>query len=157
MTITAPRHSAHQAPAVPDAAPGGSVTPGAVSRAARLDRVLRAIAIAVLAPLTAWVIMRWFAEPVDFHIYRYASVLALHGSDVYRGDIAGPGIGGHGMPYTYTPFALLALLPTALFSWKAAYHIWGLAAAFAVALAENAVVLRVIPLGSGTRRASILA
>src|SRR5262249_62329372 len=121
------------------------VTPGTCSRAVRLDRGLRAIAIAVLAPLTAWVIMRWFAEPVDFHIYRYASVLALHGSDVYRGDIAGPGIGGHGMPYTYTPFALLALLPTALFCWKAAYHLLGLAAAIAPAFGVKAGVVPRLP------------
>src|SRR5215831_10008435 len=128
-----------------------------VSRAARLDRVLRAITIGVLAPLTAWVVMRWFAEPVDFHIYRYASVWALHGSDVYTGDITGPGIASGGLPYTYTPFALLALLPTTLASWRTAYHLWGLAAAFAVAWAENAVVVQVIPLGSGSRRAAILA
>ena len=112
------------------------MTPGPVSRAARLDRVLRAIAIGVLAPLTAWVIMRWFAEPVDFHVYRYASVWALHGSDIYAGNISGPGLGGHGLPYTYTPFALLALA-----SWSTAYHAWGLAAAFAVAWAENTVVI----------------
>ena len=128
------------------------MTPGPVSRAARLDRVLRAIAIGVLAPLTAWVIMRWFAEPVDFHVYRYASVWALHGSDIYAGNISGPGLGGHGLPYTYTPFALLALA-----SWSTAYHAWGLAASFAVAWAENTVVIRMIPLGSGTRRAAVLA
>jgi alpha-1,2-mannosyltransferase len=137
MMITAPRLSAE--------------------RAARLDRVLRVITIGVLAPLTAWVIMRWFATAVDFHIYRYASVSALHGSDIYNGDIAGPGIAGHGLPYTYTPFALLALLPTTLGSWNTAYHVWGLAAALAVAWAENAVVVRAIPLGSGRRRAAILA
>jgi len=133
------------------------MTPGLVSRAARLDRVLRAITIAVLAPITAWVIMRSFAEPVDFRIYRYASVLAVHGSDVYAGNITGPGIASGGLPYTYTPFALLALLPTALASWRTAYHVWGLAAAFAVAWVENAIAVRVIPLGSGTRRAAILA
>jgi alpha-1,2-mannosyltransferase len=137
MTITAPRLSA--------------------DRAVRLDRVLRAIAIGILAPLAAWAIMRWFATAVDFHIYRYASVRALHGSDIYAGDIAGPGISGHGLPYTYTPFALIALLPTTLASWSTAYHVWGLAAAAAVAWAENAVVIRVVPLGSGSRRAAILA
>jgi alpha-1,2-mannosyltransferase len=125
--------------------------------AVRRDRVLRVIAIAVLAPLTAWVITRWFGEAVDFHIFRYASLRALHGSDIYTGDIAGPGIAGHGLPYTYTPFALLALLPTTLGRWSTAYHAWGLAAAFAVAWAENAVVVRVLPLGSGTRRAVVLA
>jgi hypothetical protein len=101
--------------------------------------------------------MRWFALPVDFHVYRYASVEALHGSDIYAGNITGQGIGWGGLPYTYTPFALLALLPTALFSWSTAYHVWGLAAVFAVVWAENAVVVRVIPLTSGTRRAAILA
>ena len=121
------------------------------------DRALRAIAIAVLAPLTAWVITRWFGEAVDFHIFRYASLRALHGSDIYTGDIAGPGIAGHGLPYTYTPFALLALLPTALGRWSTAYHVWGLAAALAAAWVENAVVVRVLPLGSGTRRAAVLA
>src|SRR5215472_4819114 len=101
--------------------------------------------------------MRWFAEPVDFHVYRYASVLAIHGSDIYAGNLTGPGLGGHGLPFTYPPFALLALLPTALASWSTAYHVWGLAAAFALAWTENAVAVRVIPLGSGTRRAAVLA
>jgi len=101
--------------------------------------------------------MRWFAEPVDFHVYRYASVLAMHGSDIYAGNLAGPGLGGHGLPFTYPPFALLALLPTALAGWSTAYHVWGLAAAFAIAWTENAVAVRMIPLGSGTHRAAILA
>jgi alpha-1,2-mannosyltransferase len=153
MTITA----LHLSPGSARRRAGGSVTWAPVPRAARLDRVLRAITIAVLAPLTAWILMRWFALPVDFHVYRYASVEALHGSDIYAGNITGQGIGSHGLPYTYTPFALLALLPTALFSWTTAYHVWGLAAAFAVAWAENAVTVRVIPLGSGTRRAAVLA
>jgi hypothetical protein len=157
MTITAPRLSSSPGSGLAGRRAGGSATPGPVSRAARLDRVLRAITIGVLAPLTTWVLMRWFALPVDFHVYRYASVEALHGSDIYAGNIAGPGIGSHGLPYTYTPFGLLALLPTALFSWSTAYHLWGLAAVFAAAWAENTVIVRVIPLGSGTRRAAVLA
>ena len=130
-----------------------------VTRAARRDRVLRLAAIGVLAPLTAWVVMRWISgvNPVDFLVYRYASVMALRGTDIYARNIAGPRIGRGGLPYTYTPFALLALLPTALASRSAAYHVWGLAAALAVAWVENALVVRVIPPGSGTRRAAVLA
>ena len=156
LTVPGPRPAGETTtrPRVPDATRDTDSL-----RAARRDRALRAAAIAVIAPLGAWIIARWISavNPVDFLVYRYAAVMALHGRDVYSGYIAGPRIGGQGLPYTYTPFALLALLPTALGTWHAAYYGWIVAAALAVAWAENAVVVRLIPLGSGTRRAAVLA
>jgi hypothetical protein len=76
--------------------------------------------------------------------------MALHGTDIYARNISGPRIALGGMPYTYSPFALLALLPTVLGSWRITYRIWCLAALLAVALTENVLVVRLIPLGSGS-------
>ena len=121
--------------------------------------MLRAAVIAAAAPVAAWIITRWLSRvnPVDFLIYRYASALALHGTNVYAHNLSGPMIAPGGLPYTYTPFALIALLPTVLGGWHIAYLSWCLAAMLAIAWAENAVVIRVVPLGPGTRRAAVLA
>jgi hypothetical protein len=130
-----------------------------VARAVKRDRVLRVVVIGTLAPLAVWVITRWISGvvSVDFLVYRYASAMALHGTDIYARNISGPRIARGGMPYTYSPFALLALLPTVLGSWRNTYRVWSLAALLAVAWTENALVVRMIPLGSGKRRAAVLA
>jgi alpha-1,2-mannosyltransferase len=129
------------------------------AQAAKRDRLLRAVVIGVLPTLAAWVITRWISgvNAVDFLVYRYGSAMALHGTDVYARNISGPRIAPGGMPYTYSPFALLALLPTVLGNWRITYRVWSLAALLAVALIENVLVVRLIPLGSGRRRAVVLA
>jgi alpha-1,2-mannosyltransferase len=129
------------------------------AQAAKRDRLLRAVVIGVLPTLAAWFITRWMSgvNPVDFLVYRYGSAMALHGTDIYARNISGPRIALGGMPYTYSPFALLALLPTVLGSWRVTYRIWCLAALLAVALTENVLVVRLIPLRSGRRRAVVLA
>jgi alpha-1,2-mannosyltransferase len=96
-------------------------------------------------------------DPVDFLVYRYASTMAMHGADVYSHNITGPMIQGPGLPYTYTPFGLIALLPTVLFSWHVAYLVWCLADMLAIALILDAVVAQEVALGRGARRAVILA
>jgi alpha-1,2-mannosyltransferase len=129
------------------------------AQAAKRDRLLRAVVIGVLPTLGAWVITRWMSgvNPVDFLIYRYGSAMALHGTDIYARNISGPRIAPGGMPYTYSPFALLALLPTVLGPWRTTYRVWSLAALLAVAWTENVLVARLVPLGSGGRRAVVLA
>jgi hypothetical protein len=136
-----------------------SIRDDGLRRAACRDRVLRAAVIAAVVPVAVWIITRWLSRvnPVDFLVYRYASALALHGANVYAHNLSGPMIAPGGMPYTYTPFALIALLPTVLGGWRIAYLSWCLAAVLAIAWAENAVVTRVVPVGTGMRRAMVLA
>ncbi|ROZ49251.1 DUF2029 domain-containing protein [Rhodococcus sp. WS3] len=65
-------------------------------------------------------------EPVDFLVYRYAVEKFASGGDIYAGNLLGPMIEPEGMPFTYTPFAVLLLWPTAFFDWWTAYLLWSL-------------------------------
>ncbi|PBC42026.1 glycosyl transferase [Rhodococcus sp. ACPA4] len=65
-------------------------------------------------------------EPVDFLVYRYAVEKFASGGDIYSGNLFGPMIESEGMPFTYTPFAVLLLWPTAFFDWWTAYLLWSL-------------------------------
>lgn len=65
-------------------------------------------------------------EPVDFLVYRYAVEKFASGGDIYAGNLFGPMIESEGMPFTYTPFAVLLLWPTAFFDWWTAYLLWSL-------------------------------
>ena len=113
----------------------------------------------VLALGATIIIVHWVkgTNPVDFLVYRYASTMALHGADVYSRNIIGPMIKSPGLPYTYTPFGLIALLPTTLFGWHTAYLAWCVADMLAIAVVMDAVVAREVALGRGARRAVILA
>jgi len=62
--------------------------------------------------------------PVDFLVYRSSVPVLLHGGDLYSGNVLDPKLGPGGMPFTYTPFAAIALLPTALLNWQGAYLAW---------------------------------
>ncbi|MGG7103524.1 glycosyltransferase family 87 protein [Rhodococcus sp. 24CO] len=65
-------------------------------------------------------------EPVDFLVYRYAVEKFASGGDIYAGNLFGPMIEPEGMPFTYTPFAVLLLWPTAFFDWWTSYLLWSL-------------------------------
>jgi alpha-1,2-mannosyltransferase len=132
---------------------------GKLSAALR-DRAFRAVVIVVLTLGATTVIVYWIkgVNPVDFLVYRYASGLALHGVDVYSHNITGPMVfKDSGLPYTYTPFGLIALLPTVLFGWHEAYLGWCLVDVLAIALILDAVVAQEVPIGRGARRPVILA
>jgi hypothetical protein len=59
--------------------------------------------------------------PSDFLVYRYGCSAAIHGVDLYAHDITGPHVDG--MPFTYTPFGALALLPTIWGAWWIGYAV----------------------------------
>ena len=132
---------------------------GELSAAVR-DRALRAVVIVVLTLGATGVIVYWVkaVNPVDFLVYRYASTMALHGADVYSHNIRGPMMmHGPGLPYTYRPFGLIAVLPTALGGWRAAYLAWCLADVLVIAVILDAVVAKEVAVGNGVRRGVILA
>ncbi len=68
---------------------------------------------------------------VDFFAYRYAVETALRGQDFYTTWVSGPML-EDGLPYNYTPFAILPLLPAALSPWWLAYGMWSIATVAAV-------------------------
>lgn len=63
-------------------------------------------------------------NPVDFLVYRYAAGEALSGANLYTSNVLGPMMPEGGLPYTYTPFGLLALWPTTLFSSGSSFLLW---------------------------------
>lgn len=65
-------------------------------------------------------------NPVDFLVYRYAASAAVTGADIYAANIQGAMMPTGGLPFVYTPFAALALLPTALFDSTSAFILWSL-------------------------------
>lgn len=77
----------------------------------------------------------------DFSVYLGATQRWVHGGDPYASLITAPSIHPPGMEFTYTPFALIALAPLALFSWQVATVLWTLV----IATILYVLVLRLTP------------
>lgn len=82
------------------------------------------LAVAVCGALVLQLRVISTVNPVDFLVYRYAVGDALHGENLYGANVFGPLMPENGLPYTYTPFGLLALWPTTLFSSTVAFIVW---------------------------------
>lgn len=82
------------------------------------------VVAAVLGVAAADIAASWSDIPGDFLVYRYACSAALRGVNVYAHDVSGPHVAG--MPFTYPPFASIALLPTTWGPWRVAYAVWTL-------------------------------
>ena len=111
-----------------------------------------AVSTAALAAglLIVYVLRR--VEPVDFLVYRYAVPEAWHGFPLYQRNLTGPLMPEGGLPYTYTPFALLPLAVTTLFPAWTAYLMWS----FGTMLMLAWVLGRFVPLQT-RRRPWVLA
>ncbi|KQR94019.1 hypothetical protein ASF93_03635 [Microbacterium sp. Leaf347] len=94
-------------------------------------------AVALAAAACTWITITWITQvnPVDFLVYRYGAQLMLAGGDPYAGNLQGPMMPEGGMPFTYTPFAVLSLVPTVLFDTRTAYVLWSIASMAVVAWA----------------------
>ena len=88
-------------------------------------RFLRAALIigAVTAGFSVWLIGH---PSADFAVYLGATHRWVHGGDPYASLITSPHITPPGMLFTYTPFALIALVPLAVLPWQAATVLWTL-------------------------------
>lgn len=62
--------------------------------------------------------------PVDFLVYRYASVASWSGEDIYARNVIGELLPSEGLPFVYTPFAAALLSVTSLFSAQASFVLW---------------------------------
>jgi hypothetical protein len=91
-------------------------------------------------------------DPVDFLVYRYAVPAAWHGFPLYQRNLTGPLMPEGGLPYTYTPFALLPLAVTTLFPSWTAYLMWSFGSMLMLAW----VLGRFVPLQT-RRRPLVLA
>lgn len=82
-----------------------------------------AVVFSALVALT--IVIHFCADPFpgDFLIYRYGVLGADAGHDIYAHAIGGPGL-ARPQPFTYPPFALIALAPTTWFGWHTAWRLW---------------------------------
>lgn len=62
--------------------------------------------------------------PVDFLVYRYASVASWPGEDIYARNIFGELLPSEGLPFVYTPFAAALLSVTSLFPAQVSFTLW---------------------------------
>lgn len=97
--------------------------------------------------LAAWIgaatwlaIARSGVGPADFLVYRSASQLAFNGGALYAGPIQGPDMPLGTLPFTYPPFAALALWPTTWFSASTAYILWSVLAIGVIAFSMDRVL-----------------
>ncbi|MGW6195864.1 glycosyltransferase 87 family protein [Kribbella sp. NPDC055110] len=82
-------------------------------------RVVIAIAgCAVLVALGAW-IGHLYGGMIDLRVYRMGGSVLLHGDSLYDAHLA-----GSGLPFTYPPFAAIAMVPLAAVPWGVALVAW---------------------------------
>lgn len=93
------------------------------------------LTVAVVAAVAAWH-WHWF---LDLQVYR-RGVAAMPGGDLYtaRYRVAD-------LPFTYPPFAALALAPVALLPWPLAAAVWAAAGVAALAVVVRTVLDRCAP------------
>ncbi|MDQ1131250.1 glycosyltransferase 87 family protein [Microbacterium sp. SORGH_AS_0888] len=90
------------------------------------QRWLLVLGASVVSLVVVWVLTAVVSSvnPVDFLVYRYGAAAASAGEDIYRQNLGGPMMPPGGLPFTYTPFAALVLLPTTLLEPTVAYLLW---------------------------------
>jgi alpha-1,2-mannosyltransferase len=96
-----------------------TTTPSSPARRRDRRRVLIAIvACAVFVALGAWV-GSLFGGMIDLRVYRMGGSVLLHGKSLYDAQLA-----GSGLPFTYPPFAAIAMVPLAAVPWGVALVAW---------------------------------
>ncbi|GAA1700256.1 glycosyltransferase 87 family protein [Kribbella yunnanensis] len=98
-----------------------SVTSTTTPASQPLDRrrtLLWIVAAAVLVALGAW-IGSMYGGMIDLRVYRLGGDALLHGPALYDAKL--PGVG---LPFTYPPFAAIAMVPLALAPWGVALVLW---------------------------------
>jgi alpha-1,2-mannosyltransferase len=96
-----------------------TTTPSSPPRPRDRRRVLIAIVgCAVFVALGAWV-GSLFGGMIDLRVYRMGGSVLLHGDSLYDAHLA-----GSGLPFTYPPFAAIAMVPLAAVPWGVALVAW---------------------------------
>ncbi|WP_405056232.1 glycosyltransferase 87 family protein [Kribbella sp. NBC_01505] len=96
-----------------------------------LDRrrmLLWILAAAVLVALGAWIGGKYHGM-IDLRVYRLGGDALLHGPALYDAKL--PGIG---LPFTYPPFAAIAMVPLAIVPWGVALVVWTTASVLCLTL-----------------------
>jgi alpha-1,2-mannosyltransferase len=104
-----------------------------------LDRrriLLWILTAAVLVALGAWIGNKYNGM-IDLKVYRLGGDALLHGPALYDAKL--PGIG---LPFTYPPFAAIAMVPLALAPWALALVVWTTASVLCITLLWRASLPR---------------
>jgi alpha-1,2-mannosyltransferase len=87
--------------------------------AGRRRALLAIVGCAVLVAIGAW-IGSLFGGMIDLRVYRMGGSVLLHGQSLYDAKLPG----GSGLPFTYPPFAAIAMVPLAAVPWAVALVAW---------------------------------
>jgi alpha-1,2-mannosyltransferase len=93
--------------------------PSSPARPASRRVILAIVACAALVALGAWV-GSLFGGMIDLRVYRMGGSVLLHGDSLYDAKLPG----GSGLPFTYPPFAAIAMVPLAAVPWAVALVAW---------------------------------
>ncbi|MER7243921.1 glycosyltransferase 87 family protein [Kribbella sp. NPDC000426] len=93
--------------------------PSSPARPATRRVVLAIVGCAVLVALGAWA-ANLFGGMIDLRVYRMGGSVLLHGDSLYDAQLPG----GSGLPFTYPPFAAIAMVPLAAVPWAVALVTW---------------------------------
>jgi alpha-1,2-mannosyltransferase len=96
-----------------------TTTPSSPPRPAGRRRVVIAVVgCALFVALGAWV-GSLFGGMIDLRVYRMGGSVLLHGNALYDAKLP-----GSGLPFTYPPFAAIAMVPLAAVPWGVALVTW---------------------------------
>ncbi|WP_371407561.1 glycosyltransferase 87 family protein [Kribbella sp. NBC_00662] len=87
--------------------------------AGRRGIVIGVLACAALVALGAW-IAHLYGGMIDLRVYRMGGSVLLHGDSLYDAKLPG----GSNLPFTYPPFAAIAMVPLAAVPWGVALVAW---------------------------------
>jgi alpha-1,2-mannosyltransferase len=80
--------------------------------------VIGVAACAAFVALGAWA-YGLFGGMIDLRVYRMGGSVLLHGGSLYDAELA-----GSGLPFTYPPFAAIAMVPLAAVPWGVVLVVW---------------------------------
>ena len=96
-----------------------TTTPSSPARFAGSRRIVIAVlACALVVALGAW-IASLFGGLIDLRVYRMGGSVLLHGESLYDAHLP-----VSGLPFTYPPFAAIAMVPLAAVPWGVAVVVW---------------------------------
>jgi alpha-1,2-mannosyltransferase len=80
--------------------------------------IIGVVACAAFVALGAWA-YGLFGGMIDLRVYRMGGSVLLHGGSLYDAELP-----GSGLPFTYPPFAAIAMVPLAAVPWGVALVVW---------------------------------
>ena len=96
-----------------------TTTASSPTRPAGRRGIVAVLACAALVAVGAW-IAHLYGGMIDLRVYRMGGSVLLHGDSLYDAKLPG----GSDLPFTYPPFAAIAMVPLAAVPWGVAVVAW---------------------------------